>query len=68
MIPDYNDFCDMHDAEVCRRIERLPKCAKCGEPILSEEAYDIDGLWCEDCFNDWLRDITVTVDELVEDD
>ena len=68
MIPDYNDYCDMHDAEVCRRIERLPKCAKCGEPILSEEAYDIDGLWCEDCFNDWLRDITVTVDELVEDE
>lgn len=62
MIPDYNDFCDMHEREVEERMKRLPICNKCGEPITSEYAYDLDGLWCEDCYEDFTNEIRVDMD------
>lgn len=69
-IMDYNDFCDLHDAEVCRRLERLPKCDKCGEPITSEDAYEVEPgeWWCEGCFEEWVKDIRKPTDELIEED
>ena len=62
MIPDYNDFCDMHEREQDRKIKRLPVCNKCGEPITSEYAYDLDGLWCEDCYEEFTKAIRVDMD------
>lgn len=54
MIPDYYDYCDMHEADEAKYerwlIEHSPKCECCGEPILDEDAYYIDDIWyCEDC-------------------
>ena len=62
MIPDNYDLFEAHEREVERRIARLPKCNKCGEPITSDYAYDVDGLWCEDCFEDFKNDIQVDMD------
>lgn len=64
MIPDYNDFCDMHERQQEMKLSRLPVCRHCGEPITSENAYDIDGYWCEDCFNEWVHEITVLTEEI----
>ena len=39
-----------HDAEQARELEKLPICAECGEPIQTEECYEInDELVCPDC-------------------
>ena len=37
-------------------LNRLPKCSCCGEPIQSEYCYDIDGLYCEKCFEEWVEE------------
>lgn len=38
------------DREQCAALERLPKCAECGEPIQTEECYLInDELICPEC-------------------
>lgn len=43
------DF-DRWDAEQEAALEKLPKCAECGEPIQTERCYKMDdGLICEDC-------------------
>ena len=62
IIPDNYDLFEAHEREVERRISRLPKCNKCGEPITSDYAYDLDGLWCEDCFEDFTQEIRVDMD------
>jgi hypothetical protein len=36
------DF-DRHDAEEQEWLDKLPKCAYCGEPIQDEECYVFDG-------------------------
>lgn len=42
----------MHDAKQTRRLEKLPVCSECGEPIQDEHCYEINGeLICEDCLN-----------------
>ena len=61
-IPDNYDIFEQHEREVERKLKNLPVCRKCGEPITSEYAYDIDGLWCEDCFEDFKNDIRVDMD------
>lgn len=63
-VPDNEDFLRMHEAEQARILSRLPKCACCGEPIQSEYAYEVDGLYCEDCFEEWKDSIRVSVDDL----
>lgn len=50
-----------HDAKKQRELERLPKCAECGEPIQSERCYEVDGgLICQDCLENnhmrWVED------------
>jgi formylmethanofuran dehydrogenase subunit E len=53
-----------HDAEQQRKLDRLPKCAYCGEPITTEECYEIGGnLLCPDCLVDRHRK---WVDDLIE--
>lgn len=56
-IADY----DRYDTEQMKRLQRLPVCAECGEPIQDEECYDIDGeLVCAECLRDnhrvWTED------------
>lgn len=39
-----------YDRGQAKRLERLPECADCGEPIQDETAFYIDGEWiCENC-------------------
>lgn len=60
----YTDDYDQFDRNQAVTLSRLPRCAKCGEPIQSEKAYDIDGFYCEDCFNEWVEEISNYTDEL----
>ena len=42
-----------HDREQADRLERLPKCAHCGDPIQEDYGFEYEGdLYCEECF-DW---------------
>ena len=55
-----NDFANW-DAEQQRRLDKLPKCSECGEPIQTEECYEInDELICPDCMETnhrkWVED------------
>lgn len=56
-IADY----DSYDLEQQRRLDKLPKCSECGEPIQTEECYEInDELICPDCIESnhrkWVED------------
>lgn len=43
------DFCRF-DAERQRELDMLPRCSECGEPIMTDELYEInDELICPDC-------------------
>ena len=52
------DF-DRWDAEQSKKLERLPKCGICGEPIQSEHYYEINGdNVCPDCLeNEFRKDV-----------
>ena len=67
MIDNYDLF-EQHEREVAMRLARLPKCNNCGEPITSDYAYDVDGLWCEDCFEEYRKEIRVDVDMLGDEE
>lgn len=50
-----------HDAEQTRKLESLPRCSECDEPIQSDECYEFnDELICPDCLKDnhrkWVED------------
>lgn len=48
------DF-ERYDAEQQRKLDRLPKCAYCGEPIQDEKCYRINGdLVHTDCAEEYL--------------
>lgn len=53
MIPDYYDFCNMHECEEMKYEKWLadqPICAECGEHIQTDMRYLIGGeYYCEDC-------------------
>lgn len=56
-IADFNRW----DAEQQAKLDKLPKCAECGEPIQSEECYELDcGVICPECLEDnhkhWVED------------
>ena len=49
------DF-DRWDREQTDRLNSLPKCDICGEPIQDEYMYEIGGdRYCESCMNDLFR-------------
>lgn len=53
-----------YDAEMQARLDKLPKCSECGEPIQDEYAYLInDEFVCEECLNGYYR---VCVENYVE--
>lgn len=46
------DFAN-YEAEQERKLNKLPKCYECGEPIQDEECYEINGeLICPECLNE----------------
>lgn len=45
-VADFNRW----DAEQQKELERLPRCIDCGEPILDDHLFNINGdLFCEEC-------------------
>lgn len=45
-----------YDAEQARELAKLPVCAECGEPIQTEECYEInDELICPECLEHYHR-------------
>jgi formylmethanofuran dehydrogenase subunit E len=62
-IPDNYDRWKQHDAEQQAKLDKLPKCFECGEPIQDEYGYEFDkGFMCADCcethmvYMDWFTD------------
>lgn len=58
---DYLGLHARYDAEKEAELDKLPKCAECGEPIQSEKCYEIDGeLICQECLENnhmhWVED------------
>jgi formylmethanofuran dehydrogenase subunit E len=56
---------DFHrwDNDQQKQLDRLPKCAECGEPIQSEECFEFEGeLICPECLKSnhrkWTSDYT----------
>ena len=63
-IPDYTELHAMYEAEQERRIEKYPKCDCCGERILDDSFFNIEGTYiCERCIDDY----KVNTDDYVED-
>lgn len=55
-IPDYTDQYQEYEAEQEARLENYPRCDCCGEPILDEYFYDIDGTYFhENCLKEEFR-------------
>lgn len=67
-VPDNYDLFEMHDAQLERNLKGLPECAKCGEPITSERAYEVDGWYCESCFEEYVKDISAWTEDLIEEE
>lgn len=70
MMKDNYDFFREHEAKEAAWLAKRPVCAKCGEPIQDEYAYDIndDGqLFCEECKDEWLEEHQVDVDNYVQE-
>lgn len=48
----YRDF-DRYEDQRQKELDKLPECCECGNPILTEECYEINGeLLCPECLND----------------
>lgn len=54
---------EQYEAEEDRRYRHRPICACCGERIRSEKAYDVDGLYCQDCFDEYVESISQYVED-----
>ena len=57
MVIDNLDLFEMHDREQEERLQELPKCKHCRQPIQQEKAVCIDGdYYCEYCEDEaWER-------------
>lgn len=57
-IPDAYDLWEAQDIEKSKKLERLPKCFHCGEPVQQEMAVHLDIGWlCEECINNNMEDV-----------
>ena len=55
MIDNY-DLYEIHEAQQEGMIKRLPVCEICGEPIMDDYLYDLNGeIWCEECLKNEFR-------------
>ena len=59
---DNFDLWERYDAEQERKLDKLPRCIECDEPLQDEHCYYInDEYICEDCMNSnhriWVEDI-----------
>lgn len=55
-IPDYNDLYDQYEDEQEKIADRLPTCDNCGEHIIDDHLYDLDGtIYCESCLNECFK-------------
>ena len=55
MIDNY-DLYEIHEAQQEEMIKRLPVCEICGEPIMDDYLYDLNGeIWCEECLKNEFR-------------
>lgn len=54
-IPDYTELHEMHEAELARQAAKCPKCMCCGEHILDDTFFNIEGKYiCERCIDDFV--------------
>ena len=67
-LPDNYDLFEQHERQIERQLKRLPVCTKCGAPITSEKAYKVDGWYCEDCFEEWTKEISAWTEDLIEEE
>lgn len=59
-LADFNRW----DTEQQKRLDRLPRCRYCGEPIQGEHVYVFDGkCTCEDCLNEYHR---ISIDRFIQ--
>lgn len=57
-IPDAYDLWEQYDAEQERKLNRLPKCVECGEPIQQSDAvYVFNGWICDGCLEELRREV-----------
>jgi late competence protein required for DNA uptake (superfamily II DNA/RNA helicase) len=55
-VADFNRY----DREQSRRLEKLPVCYRCDNPIQQERAVCIEGLWyCDDCIEFYRKEIEI---------
>lgn len=48
-ISDYNRYCNEQQKE----LDRLPECSECGEKIMDEYCFEVNGEYiCERCMNE----------------
>lgn len=63
-IPDNYDIWASHENEIERKLERLPRCCCCDEPIQQETAVCINDDWfCDCCLTEYFRK---PVDDYIE--
>lgn len=53
-VPDNYDQWKRHDDQMNEELERLPRCAHCGEPIQEEKAIRFDdSMFCMECIENY---------------
>lgn len=53
MARDAYDLWSAHQSKIEAELEKFPKCAECGEPIVDDDCYEFDNdLICPRCLND----------------
>ena len=53
-IPDYTEQYEAYEAEQERRLRKHPKCDCCGERIVDDKFYNIEGTYiCKVCIEDY---------------
>jgi formylmethanofuran dehydrogenase subunit E len=63
-IPDYNELFEDYEARQERQEKKLPKCDCCGERIVKEKFFNVEGTYiCPSCIEDYI----VNTDEYLED-
>ena len=54
---DALDEFEAYDARVQKKLDRLPICKICGDPIMQETAVYMNGWICDDCLDDFRQNV-----------